>query len=72
MEHPDVKEQLPTSPAAENSPQAPAAAAARPVASSLTPQECPTCGVAPVANSGPTVSPSYVYAKTGKDSVPPG
>jgi hypothetical protein len=62
MEQPEVKEQLPPSPAGENSPQAPATAAARPVASSLTPQACPTCGVAPVVNSGPTVSPSYVYA----------
>jgi|SRR5215471_5954589 len=61
-QQPEVKEQLPSSSPGENYPQAHAASATRPVASALTPQACPTCGVAPVANSGATVSPNYVYA----------
>src|SRR5215469_3191397 len=62
MEQPEVKEQLPTSPAGENNPQPPVASAARPAATSLAPQRCPTCGTAPAVNSGATDTPNYIYA----------
>jgi len=62
MEQPEVKEQLPTAPAGGNDPQAPTASAARPAASYLAPQACPTCGLAPVANAGTAANPSFIYA----------
>ena len=61
MEQPEVKESLTTASARENAVPAPVTAAPRPEASSLVPQACPTCGTARAANSGATVSPSYVY-----------
>jgi hypothetical protein len=62
MELPEVKEPLATVSAGGNDASASVASAARPAASSLTPQACPTCGTAPAANSGTAAVPSYVYA----------
>ncbi len=61
MEQPEVKEQVTTVPAGGNDAPAPATSAARPASSSLVPQACPTCGVAPATNGG-SAAPSYVYA----------
>ncbi len=61
MEQTEVKEQVATVSASGNVP-APAASAARPAASSLAPQACPTCGTAPAANNGAAAPPSYIYA----------
>lgn len=62
MEQTEVKEQVPTVSASVSDAPAPAAPAARPAASSLAPQACPTCGTAPAANGGAAAAPSYVYA----------
>lgn len=62
MEQPEVKEQVVTVSASGNDSPAPAASAARPAASSLAPQACPTCGAAPSTNGGGAATPSYVYA----------
>jgi PatG Domain len=62
MEQPEVKEHVATVSAGGNDAPAQAASAARPAASSLTPQACPTCGTAPAINSGTAAAPSYVYA----------
>jgi len=62
MEPPEVKEPLATVPAGGNDAPASVASAARPAASSLTLQACPTCGTAPSADGGTAASPSYVYA----------
>src|SRR5205814_8917068 len=56
------KEPLATVPAGGNDAPASVASAARPAASSLTLQACPTCGTAPSADGGTAASPSYVYA----------
>jgi hypothetical protein len=61
-QQPEVKEQLATSSVGGNEALAPGAFAARPAASSLAPQACPTCGVAPSASSGVSPNPSYIYA----------
>jgi PatG C-terminal len=37
-------------------------ASARPAATSLVTQPCPTCGAVPAANTGITPGPSYIYA----------
>src|ERR1700681_2782551 len=60
MEQPEAKESLAT--ASGNDTPAPVASAARPAVSSLAPQPCPTCGVAPATNGGVAATPSYVYA----------
>ena len=61
MEQSELKEQLAIPSGSGNDAPAPGASAARPAASSLTPQACPTCGTAPAANSGAAAT-SYVYA----------
>ena len=62
MEQTEMKEQVATVSASGNDAPAPAASAARPAASSLAPQACPTCGTAPAANNGAVATPSYIYA----------
>lgn len=62
MEPAEVTEKLAPASASENDAPAAIAPAARPVASSLAPQTCRTCGAGPAANSGATTTPSYVYA----------
>ena len=62
MEQPEVKEQVATVSASANDAPAPVTSAARPAASSLAPQACPTCGTAPATNGGTAAAPSYVYA----------
>ena len=62
MEQSEVKEQVETASAGGIGAPAQATSAARPASSSLAPQTCPTCGVAPAANGGTAASPSYVYA----------
>jgi hypothetical protein len=62
MEQPEVKEQVATASASGNDYPLPVASAARPAASSITPQACATCGTAPAANGGAAAAPSYVYA----------
>jgi hypothetical protein len=62
MEQPEVKEPLVTASAAGNDVPRPAISAARPAASSLAPQACPTCGAAPATNGGTATAPSYDYA----------
>jgi hypothetical protein len=64
MEQPEVTKPLTTVSAGGNDAPAPVASAARPVASSLVPQACPTCGAAPATNGG-AATPSYVYAIGG-------
>jgi hypothetical protein len=62
MEQPEGKEVSTNASASGNDTPAPVASAARPAVSSLAPQPCPTCGVAPAANGGAAATPSYVYA----------
>src|ERR1700688_1761847 len=62
MEQPEGKEVSTNTSASGNDPPAPVASAARPAVSSLAPQPCPTCGVAPATNGGVAATPSYVYA----------
>ena len=62
MEQPEVKEKVATVSASGNDAPAPVTSAARPAASSLAPQACPTCGTAPATNGGTAAAPSYVYA----------
>ncbi len=61
MDQPEVKEQVAIPSASGNDAPVPATPAARPAASSLAPQACPTCGTAPATNGG-AAAPSYVYA----------
>jgi hypothetical protein len=62
MDQPEAKEQVATVSASGNDAQAPVNSAARPAASLLAPQACPTCGTAPAGNGGATATASYVYA----------
>jgi hypothetical protein len=63
MEQTEVKEPLAISSGGGNDTPAPGASVARPAASSLAPQTCPTCGVVPAANNGGiAATPNYVYA----------
>jgi hypothetical protein len=62
MEQTEVKEQVATLPATGNDVAVPVTPSARPVAGSLAPQSCPTCGTAPAANGGAAAAASYVYA----------
>ena len=62
MEKPEGKEVSTNASASGNDTPAPVASAARPAVSSLAPQPCPTCGVAPATNGGVAATPSYVYA----------
>ncbi|HXW13178.1 MAG TPA: hypothetical protein VEN79_01610 [Terriglobia bacterium] len=62
MEQPEVKEQVETVSLPGNGPPAPLTSAARPATSSLAPQACPTCGMAPAANGESAATPSYIYA----------
>jgi len=62
MEQPEAKVQLAIASPTENDSRAPVTLAARPAASVLPAQGCPTCGTAPASNGGATASPSYVYA----------
>jgi len=62
MEQPEVKGQVATVSASRDDAPAPAASGARPSASSLAPQGCPTCGAVPATNGGAAATPSYVYA----------
>jgi hypothetical protein len=62
MEQPEVKEQLATVSASGNDAPASVTSAARPAASSVAPQACPTCGTAPAANAGTATPPAWVYA----------
>jgi hypothetical protein len=57
MEQPELKEPIATAVANEAPTRI---SAARPAASSLAPEACPTCGTAPAVNGATT--PSYVYA----------
>jgi len=61
MHDSEVKEQLATPSASGNDAPVPVASAAK-LTSSLAPQACPNCGVAPPANSGAAANPSYIYA----------
>jgi hypothetical protein len=58
----EMKEPLATPSVGGNDAPAPGASAGRPAASSLAPHGCPTCGVAPPANSEVSANPSYIYA----------
>jgi hypothetical protein len=69
MEQPEVKEQVATVSASGNDAQTPVSSAARPAASSLAPQACPTCGTAHAGNGGATAS--YVYAIGKIEARPP-
>ena len=60
MEQPEVKEQVASASAAANNAPAPATSTARPAASVLPAQGCPTCGTAPASNG--SIAPAYVYA----------
>jgi hypothetical protein len=62
MDEPEGKEPLATASAIDNDVTAPFASAARPAASSVAPQACPTCRTATATNGGATVTTSYVYA----------
>jgi len=62
MEQPEVKEQVASVSAGGNDAPASVSSTARPAASSLAPQACPTCGTAPAGNGGAAAAPSYVYA----------
>jgi hypothetical protein len=62
MEQLEVREQLETSPAGRSDVPPPPAAVAKPAASSLAPQQCPTCGTAPAANAGTSTAPAWIYA----------
>ena len=62
MEQPEVKEQVESVSASANDAPALVTSVARPAASSLAPQACPTCGTAPATNGGTAAAPSYVYA----------
>lgn len=59
MEQPEEKEPLATALASANDAPRDAASAARPVAGSLAPQACPTCGTAPANGQA---APNYIYA----------
>ncbi len=61
MEQPEVKEPL-ESTSAPGSDGPAVTSAARPAASSLAPQACPSCGAQPATNGGAASSPNYVYA----------
>lgn len=61
MGQPEVKEPLATAFAGIDDASAAVASAARPAASSLAPQTCPTCGAAPAADGGAAATSSYVY-----------
>jgi hypothetical protein len=62
MEQPESNEPLETISASGGDAPVPPTSTPRPGASSLTPLPCPTCGVAPPANSGAVSTPSYIYA----------
>jgi hypothetical protein len=62
MEPTEVNEQLANRSDSSIEAVARAASVATLAASSLVPQQCPTCGTAPAANSGSPATPSYVYA----------
>ena len=62
MEQSEVNEQMETASAGGIGAPAQVTSAARPASSSIAPQACPTCGVAPATNGGGAASPSYVYA----------
>ena len=62
MEQPELNEPSTTASASGSDALARAISAARPAASSLALQSCPTCGTAPATNGGAAAIPSYVYA----------
>ncbi len=62
MEQSEMKQQLSTPPVALSDALAPVAPAAKPSATALAAQSCPTCGTAPAGNAAATAAPNYIYA----------
>jgi hypothetical protein len=61
MEQTEVKEQVAAASAGGIDPLVTATQVARPAASSIAPQSCPTCGTTPAASAG-AATPAWVYA----------
>jgi hypothetical protein len=60
--HTEVQDQTANPSTVRDDHLTPIAASVQPVAQTISPQACSTCGTAPAANGGTAASPSWVYA----------